>query len=293
MPWRFVFLGLTLLAARLGAAEDEKPIGEHLVYKHIEDRDLAIYWVRPADWKATDHRPGLVFYHGGSWVGGTPAQFNQQAQYFASRGLVCFLVQYRLLPAKSTMPPAVSIQDARSAFRWVRQRATEFGVDAHRLGAGGGSAGGHLAACLGLMSGNDDPTDNLKVSARPDALLLFNPVLDNGPTGFGFARTGERYREFSPAHNVSPGAPPTVLFLGSEDPLIPVATLEKFAAEMKGVGVRCELHVYPGQKHGFFNPKPGDDKYFRLTTRAADEFLVALGWLNGAPILAAPAKDGS
>jgi len=119
-------------------------------------------------------------------------------------------------------------------------------------------------------------------------MILFNPVLDNGPGGFGTKSIGDRFREFSPAHNVSRDGPPAILFLGSEDKLIPVATLEKFKAAMEGAGVRCELRIYAGQGHGFFNARGGGGKYYALTVREADKFLASLGWVKGEPTLAAP-----
>lgn len=279
---------LAALCLPLFAAEPEKPVGEPHVYKRAGDRELQAYLVRPEDWKPTDRRPAIVFFHGGGWVQGVPNQFNEHSAYFASRGLVCIQVEYRLLRPKEpgNTLPIVCIQDARSAMRWVRGNARELGIDPRRIAAGGGSAGGHLAAQVGMMDTFNDPMDARGISARADTLLLFNPVLDNGPGGFGAKAIGDRYPEFSPAHNVSRDDPPAILFLGSEDKLIPVATLERFRAAMAAVGVRCDLHVYPGQGHGFFNTK--NRRHYLLTVREADRFLQSLGWLQGPPALLAP-----
>lgn len=280
---------LLFSAPAIFAAESAAPVGEARVYKRVADRELSLYIVRPADWKAGDRRPAIVFFHGGGWTGGAPTQFNEHSRYFASRGLVCVQVQYRLLKGTAaTTPPVDCIEDARSAMRWVRSHAAELGIDAGRIAAGGGSAGGHLAAHVGLVEGTDAAGDDLKISPKASALLLFNPVLDNGPGGWGTARVGDRYREFSPAHNVSRDDPPAILFLGSNDNLIPVATLERFKAAMTAAGVRCELHVYEGQGHGFFNANKAGQKYYRLTVIEADKFLVSLGWLKGAPALSPP-----
>jgi Esterase/lipase len=286
------FLGLTLATAAI-AAPAGAPIGEPHVYKQADDRSLELFVVRPADWQPSDRRPAIVFYHGGGWTGGSPAQFNEQARYFASRGLVSILVRYRLTDGKSAVPPLVCIQDSRSSFRWVRAHAPDLGIDPRRIAAAGGSAGGHLAAHLGLVHSLhlDDPQDDARLSFRPDALILFNPVLDNGPGEFGHRRIGDRVADYSPAHNVAAGAPPAVLFLGSADKLVSVATLDRFCAALRAAGNRAELHVYPEQPHGFFNFDRDNPRHFVLTLHAADEFLASLGWLEGEPTLARPEDD--
>ena len=72
----------------------------------------------------------------------------------------------------------------------------------------------------------------MTVSSRPDALVLFNPVFDNGPGGWGHNRVKKRWREISPMHNITASAPPTTVFLGSQDKLIPVATAHAYQARM-------------------------------------------------------------
>jgi acetyl esterase len=268
---------------RLAGANGDNPVGEARVYKRIADRDLKLYVVRPEGWKATDRRPAIVFFHGGGWVNGKPTQFNEHSEYFAARGLVCIQVEYRLLKGADKSPPLVCIHDARTSMRWVRSHAGELGVDPGRIASAGGSAGGHLAAHVGMVDVLDDPTDDLKISAKSNAMLLFNPVLDNGPGGFGAKTIGERFPEFSPAHNISRDDPPAVLFLGSDDKLIPVQTLKTFEAKMTALGIKCALHVYDGQGHGFFNTK--NRKYYHLTLIEADKFLASLGWLKGPPTL--------
>ncbi len=265
-----------LVAFALSALRAE----ETLIYKQAGARALKLLVDKPAGWRATDQRPAIVFYFGGGWVGGSPTQFLKQSEYLASRGMVGIRVEYRTIPKPEKGPPLVCCADAKSAMRYVRSHAAELGIDPHRLAAAGGSAGGHLAAFTGLVPGLDDPQDDLTVSCRPDALVLFNPVFNNGPGQWGHARVGGRYKEFSPAHNIGPGAPPTIVFLGDTDKLIPVAVLRDFEAGMKQAGARCETHVYPGAGHGFFNQDP----HFALTLTEADKFLASLGWIQGPPV---------
>ncbi|MBN86612.1 MAG: hypothetical protein CL885_03730, partial [Dehalococcoidia bacterium] len=75
------------------------------------------------------------------------------------------------------------IEDGKSAIRWVREHASELGIDPNRLAAGGGSAGGHVAATTGVLKGLDNPAEDASVSSRPRALVLFNPVIDTTEKG--------------------------------------------------------------------------------------------------------------
>jgi dienelactone hydrolase len=148
------------------------------------------------------------------------------------------------------------------------------------LSAGGGSAGGQVAAAAGTLKGFEEDGEDLSVSSKPNALVLFNPVVDNGPAGYGYERVREYWQEFSPMHNIDKSTPPSVFFLGTHDRLIPVATGEKFRDLMLQNGVRCDLHLYPDQGHGFFNSKK-----FNETLIETDRFLVSLGYLKGEPTL--------
>ncbi len=305
IPRLFVLLGLLTFGSLSLPAAQPTPY----IYKKVEDRELRLTVENPPDWKAEDKRPAMVFFHGGGWVGGLPKQFDEHCKYLTTRGLVCIQVQYRLLKGTpNDTPPLVCVYDAKSAMRWVRSHAAELGIDPQRIGAGGGSAGGHLAAFVGMVDGLDDPQDDLTVSPKANALALFNPVFDNGPeNGWGTGRVKDRFKEFSPAHNISSDDPPAIIFLGTKDNLIPVSVVERFKANMDKAGVRCETVFYEGQGHGFFNAK-ADDKpkskkkpkkeaaaagrnYFQETLLATDKFLTSLGWLQGEPTLKVEAPE--
>ena len=270
-----------LLSALLLAAVTALHGAETLVYKKAGERELKLVVEKPADWNAADRRPAIVFYFGGGWVGGSAVQFQKQSEYLATRGMVGIRVEYRVIPKGDAGPPVICCADAKSAMRYVRAHAAALGIDAHRIAAAGGSAGGHLAAFTALVPGLDDPSDDLAVSAKPDALVLFNPVFNNGPGQWGHERVGDRYLEFSPAHHITKDAPPTIVFLGDHDKLIPVSVLREFETSMKTAGVRCEAQVYPNAGHGFFNRDP----HYTLTLIEVDKFLSALGWLQGPPTL--------
>ena len=278
----FRILCFVMLACCACLAVDAE--GTPYVYKKVGDRELQLYAVSPDEMVARGGWPAIVFFNGGGWVNGGPTQFNEQAKYFAKRGMVAIQVEYRLLDKGTEEPPLICIQDAKSAMRWVRSHARELHINPERIASAGGSAGGHLAAFVGMVGGLDDPKDNLSVSAKSNAMVLFNPVFDNGPGGWGHDRVGDRYKEFSPFHNITKDAPPAIIFLGTKDALVPVDTVKAFAAAMKQAGVRADAHFYEGQVHGFFNFGKEGGKY-KETVRAADEFLTSLGWLKGSPLL--------
>ena len=280
MRVRAAFTTLTvaiLFTASIAAAQ---PVGERHVYKTVGDRDLELFVTMPEDCRPGDARPAIVFFHGGAWVGGAPGQFTEHSKHYAELGLVCVQVEYRLLDRKGSDPPDSCIHDARSAMRWVRTHADRFGIDPLRIASSGGSAGGHLAAHVGLVDALDDPQDVAAVSCKSQAMLLFNPVYENGPGGWGTKRVGDRYPEISPFHNVTPDDPPAVVFLGTNDKLIPVATGETFQQQMTDAGVYSELHLYEDQPHGFFNHGKDDNRWYNETVAAADKFLKALGWID-------------
>lgn len=273
----------SLLSFVMVATACAQPAGTTHTYKKVGARELLLYVYQPDGRKPETPLPAIVFFHGGGWVGGAPKQFLHHCEYLAKRGMVAIEADYRHLDKTTKEPPLVCVQDAKSAMRWVRSHAAELGVDPDRIASGGGSAGGHLAAFVGMVGGHDDPQDDTKISPKSNAMVLFNPVFDNGPGGWGTERVGERYREFSPAHNITKDDPPAIVFLGSQDNLIPVKTLETFKANMQKAGVRCESRIYEGQGHGFFNHGKDGNKSYDATVKEMDGFLVSLGWLKPAP----------
>ena len=263
--------------------DDAAPDGTH-GYKTIGDVQLKMHVFAPSGHEPADASPCIVFFHGGGWNGGTPAQFYPHCHYLASRGMVAMSAEYRLKRVHGTSPYEC-VSDGRSALRWIRQNASRLGVDPTRIAGGGGSAGAQVAAATAACIGFDEPCDDSSIRAKPDALVLFNPVFDNGPGGHGHERVQERWQAFSPMHNIAQGMPPTIVFLGSEDALVPVATAEAYRQRMAAVGARCDVWIYAGQPHGFFNYRDGANPYYHATVFEADRFLVSEGYLKGAPTI--------
>lgn len=260
------------------------------IYKEASGTKLLLHIFTPPGHESAHKRPAIVFFFGGGWNGGTPKQFEPHARYLASRGMVALLADYRVKSRQGTTP-FECVKDGKSAVRWIRTNAARLGIDPGRVAAAGGSAGGHVAAATGTVPGLEENGENLKISSRPNALVLFNPVFDNGPESYGYSRFKERFREISPIHNISKKTPPTIAFLGTKDKLIPVATAQKYKKLMEKEGRRCDLHLYEDQPHGFFNGptrKGKFNEYYLQTVTAMDRFLVSLGYIKGEATIRRP-----
>ncbi|PKA96744.1 acetyl esterase/lipase [Flavobacteriaceae bacterium MAR_2009_75] len=257
-----------------------------LTYKVVDHDTLKLQVYFPDELRKRKNYPTMVFFFGGGWNGGDVDQFREQAGYFTSRGMVTVLVDYRVKSRQGTTPYE-AVKDAKSSIRFLKIKANELHIDTKKLVVSGGSAGGHLAAAVALLPGINESTDDLAISTKVAAMVLYNPVVDNGPGPGGFQneRMGDQWRNISPIHHIARGAPPTLFLLGDKDHLIPVSVANEFKKKMENVNSRCDVIIYKNEGHGFFNRKKNNDEYYIKTTRAADKFLISLGYLTGKPTI--------
>jgi len=268
---------------------------EH-VYRHVDGHALKLQVFAPTD-DADGRRASIVFFFGGGFVGGSIEQFHPHCRYLAARGMVAIAADYRVTSRHGSTPPD-SAADGRAALRWVRAHAGQLGIDPARVAAGGGSAGGGVAACAGLV---DEPEriDGRVTPSRADALVLFNPVVVTASVDSRDIRPADRRSlyierwgrdeipEISAYHLADAEAPPTLILHGEDDAVCPIQTIHLFAAKLRDLGVRCDLAVYPGQGHGFFNYNRPGRPCFAATLAEADRFLASLGYLRGEPTVEA------
>jgi acetyl esterase len=255
---------------------------EQILYKQINTIKLFMKAYYPEKMDKTKQYSAIAFFFGGGWTKGDINQFEPHAKYFSKRGIVCFLVDYRVTDRHQSTP-FESLKDAKSAIRYIREHANKFYIDPLKIIAAGGSAGGQLAAATAIIKDYNESSDDLSISSKPNALVLFNPVVDNGPAGCGYERIGDDYKSFSPLHNIEKGVPPTIIFLGTKDYLIPVETAKYYQMVIQKVGSQCELFLYEGKEHGFFNYNKFEN--YKSTVSEADTFLQSLGYLNKEPII--------
>lgn len=260
-PFRLL-IGISLLQAVL-CAEDLRAVDRPLdpiaatiepdrkvIYKHVDGRDLELHVFEPDGHSSDDRRSAFVIFHGGGWAGGSPRRTYPFAEHFRQLGMVSISVEYRLLRKTSDTTVFDCVKDGRSAIRFLRQHADEFGIHPARIAVAGCSAGGHVAAGTALFAEVNEDSDDLQVSPVPNALILYYPVIDTSPEGYGKKKIGKHWQKLSPLHHVRRNLPPTILFHGTADTVTPYAGARNFQARMSDAGNNCELVAHPGGVHG-------------------------------------------
>jgi len=272
-----LFLSYSLSALEIKGFKPD----ESVVYKKVEKGDLKLHFFYPEGFKKNDgkKRPAIVFFFGGGWNGGSPSQFYPFCKHLASKGMVAVSAQYRTKKSHG-VDPRECIKDGKSAVRWLRANAAVYGIDPDKLAAGGGSAGGHVAASTATKTVFEEEGEDKSVSSWPNLLVLCNPVIDNSQKGYGYDRVKAYWKEFSPLHNITKETPASIFFLGSKDNLIPVATGEAWRDKVKEQGKVSELHVWEGATHGFFNLNKAGGKYYKEIIVKMDAFLKLNGYIK-------------
>jgi acetyl esterase/lipase len=216
--------------------------------------------------------PGGGYAHLASYEG------KDYAEFLAQHGIAGFVLKYRL-GSNGYRHPAMMF-DVQRAIRYVRANAAAWGIDPHRIGVMGSSAGGHLAsvAATHFDAGNPaaaDPID--QVSCRPDVAVLIYPVISMGPnTHLGSLHNllGDHpdpalVTFLSSELQVTPQTPPCFLFHRFEDKTVKLEGVLDFAAALRKNGVPFDLHVFEEGGHGggLGGPVTVDDSQLHPWTR--------------------------
>jgi len=209
--------------------------------------------------------PAIVCIHGGGWSAGQRQSYTSIIRQFASAGFVAATASYRLAP-QHKFPAA--IEDVKCSVRFLLAHAKDFKINPNRIGATGGSAGGHLVALLGTTTKKDGLEGHggyAKQSSRVAAVCdFFGPtdiVNKNWPDDADkivyrfMGKTREEaldaYKLASPLFHVTKDDPPFLIFHGGSDGLVPVNQSKILHAALRKVGVPSELIIYEGEDHGW------------------------------------------
>ena len=269
-----LIFGLLQLNYSQNKIQQIKP--EKILYKNTNEGELNLFVYKPLEFDIKKKHSCIVFFHGGGWNSGNPEQFQRQSRYFASRGMVAISVEYRIRNKHGTSP-IQAMEDAKSAIRFIRSNTKLLSIDPNKIAAAGGSAGGHLAAVAGNIDLFDNSNEDLTISSKPNLLILYNPVLHYGRK-WGWI---DNPSNASPYDNLSEGSPPTIILTGTKDKIVPVELIESYKKRMESIGSRCDLILYEGAEHAFFNK--GDD--FVDTVLQTDIFLKSNWYLSGPPTI--------
>ena len=267
---KYIILVLLFIQNLSGAQSRPEP-DQIVLYKTTEQTSLNLHVFLPNSVQSGDPRPAILFFFGGGWNNGSPTQFYRQAKHLADRGMVAFAAEYRV-KSRDGVQPDSCVMDAKSAMRYLREHASEWNIDPHRIAASGGSAGGHLAATTATLTELNDPKDDLSISSIPNALILFNPVLDTSLAG---SRLGDLALQLSPLQHIQPAMPPALIMHGTSDKIVPYSQAVDFKEAMEELEQRCEIKLYEGMPHGFFNKTKYNETIEELTT-----FLRSLNWIE-------------
>jgi len=232
----------------------------------------------------TDQPRGAVLVcPGGGYANRAPHEAEPIARRFNAAGLHAFVVHYRVAPHRY---PA-ALLDAARALRLIRHHAGEWRVKPDKVAILGFSAGGHLAASVGVYFDEGDPhaEDPAQCpSCRPDALVLCYPVISSRE----FAHLGsfrnllgenppqEMLDKLSLELHVGPRTPPTFLWHTVADAGVPVENSLLFAQGLRRHGIPFEMHLYPEGRHGL--GLAPEDPHVATWMELCCQWLAGMGW---------------
>lgn len=257
----FLFLLLSTAAIAADDIRTEHDV-DYLGGGRKEKADLYL----PASPKPGQKFPAVLIIHGGGWSGGEKraAREINIGTTLALNGYVGMSIDYMLANKDNPGPTwPQNLHDRKTALRWLRANAERLQIDADHIGVIGGSAGGHLAAMVGLCGGELDPPGegNTRVQCAVD---LYGPVLwfeqrDISMFRKSRAEAPDLYKEADPRTHIDKNDPPLLILHGMADTTVNHADSEALAAALKAAGANYQLELIEGAPHTFhLQPKQRD-----------------------------------
>ena len=206
--------------------------------------------------KTTAPAPAVLLIHGGGWTGKDGRwQMSPIAAQLAKRGYVVMNVTYRLAPRWLYPAP---VEDLQEAVKWMRGHATEYGIDPDRIATFGYSAGGYLAAFIGLIEGEKNSRIRAIVTGGAPTDLTLYPGGDLVPQFLGGTQKQipQRFKDASPVNYVTRNSPPMFIYHGTADRLVPPEHARVLIRAFEQNEVRHEVYWIEERDHipAFFLP---------------------------------------
>ena len=238
-----------------------------VVYRRVAGTVLKLDVVAPAADGA--NRPAIMQIHGGSWVMGDKREQGWPLlSHLAANGWVCFNLNYRLSPG-ATFPD--HLVDLKAGLAWIREHADQWGIDRNFIAVTGGSAGGHLAALMGLTAndpeyqpGFEDADTSLQAAVPIYGVYDFTSRLGTNRLPFWYRRLErqimkafrdeepDKFRRASPIDQIHPQAPPFFVIHGDRDTLAPVEEAQYFANMLRQTSRAPVIYAeLGGAQHAF------------------------------------------
>ena len=231
---------------------------ENLEYKYIDSTSLQLDIYRLKD--LVEPAPVMIFIHGGAWRSGKRSDYLPYLVDYAKKGYITATVSYRLV--KQAVFPA-AVQDVNCAVKWIKSHADQFGINANKVALIGGSAGGHLSLMIGY--GGEDVLFNQDCQAGGDSKVnavidLYGPVDLTTPYAIGTYQVQDFlnttydvdpgiFKTASPRTYISLDDPPTLIFQGTIDSLVPVSQSDSLNSWLEKTGIPHEYHRLKGWPH--------------------------------------------
>lgn len=227
-----------------------------IVYRIIDSTELKldIYHLKNIKHSA----PLLIFIHGGGWKKGDKHDYLRYLVDFARRGYITATVQYRFVD-KVKFP--AQILDIKAAIRWLKKNADEYHIDDKNVAVIGGSAGGHLSMMAGYTSNISEFNEDSTLSYNVQAIVnLYGPSdltteyarehsTIKGFIGKSYLEVPEIYAKASPVTYIDEDDPPTLIFQGTIDELVPFSQSDSLNEKLKRARVPVEYHKLEGWPH--------------------------------------------
>ncbi len=282
----FYLTGFGILLALFVNAQDSSAVGNEVIYGRKDGMSLTLFVQQPIG--AAKNR-AVINLVNGNWTSGMSRAtgYFKRAKTFADRGYTVFTVLTSSQPRYNIFD---EVNDVKRAVRFVRYHAKEYQIDPNKIGITGSSSGGHLSLMVATASdsviNSSDPVD--KVSSRVQAAGVFFPPTDfwnYGQEGYNaqasemfitMARLGGAFDfkvfdqragvyvsvtdsasrrllagQASPVYQVSSDDPPTIIFHGDHDRLVPRQQSDRMISALQKAGVPSKLVIKEGGNHGW------------------------------------------